>query len=51
MKFGDRECRFIPANLENIFSKYAQTAPDKLTLKELWHMTDANRNAFDFFGW
>lgn len=44
-------CRFIPANLENIFSKYACTVPDKLTFKELWHMTDATRNAMDFFGW
>ncbi|KAI3517079.1 hypothetical protein L1887_16286 [Cichorium endivia] len=47
----DTEGRFIPANLENIFSKYGRTVPDKLTFKELWHMTDATRNAFDFFGW
>ncbi|GAB2218836.1 hypothetical protein Drorol1_Dr00002068 [Drosera rotundifolia] len=47
----DTEGRFIPSNLENIFSKYARTVPDKLNLKELWHMTQANRNAFDFFGW
>nr|KAJ0194003.1 hypothetical protein LSAT_V11C800399290 [Lactuca sativa] len=47
----DTEGRFIPANLENIFSKYARTVPNKLTFKELWHMTDATRNAFDFFGW
>ncbi|KVI05128.1 hypothetical protein Ccrd_016558 [Cynara cardunculus var. scolymus] len=47
----DTEGRFVPANLENIFSKYALTVPDKLTFKELWHMTDATRNAFDFFGW
>ncbi|KAL4575355.1 hypothetical protein LXL04_022197 [Taraxacum kok-saghyz] len=47
----DTEGRFIPSNLENIFSKYGRTVPDKLTFKELWHMTDATRNAFDFFGW
>ena len=43
--------RYIPANLENMFSKYARTVPDKLTRYELWQMTEANRNAFDFFGW
>ncbi|KAJ0764006.1 putative plant seed peroxygenase [Helianthus annuus] len=47
----DTEGRFIPANLENMFSKYALTVPDKLSFKELWHMTDSTRNAFDFFGW
>ncbi|KAL8253430.1 hypothetical protein R6Q59_037123 [Mikania micrantha] len=47
----DTEGRFVPANLENIFSKYGHTKTDKLTFKELWHMTDSSRNAFDFFGW
>ncbi|KVI07365.1 Caleosin [Cynara cardunculus var. scolymus] len=47
----DTEGRFVPANLENIFSKYAHTKPDKLNFKELWDMTDGCRNAFDFFGW
>lgn len=44
-------CRYIPANFENMFSKYARSVPDKLTFWELWHMTEANRNALDFFGW
>ncbi|XP_050380753.1 peroxygenase-like isoform X1 [Argentina anserina] len=47
----DTEGRYIPAHLENLFSKYARTVPDKLSFKELWHMTQANRDAFDFFGW
>ncbi|KAL9225525.1 hypothetical protein vseg_001435 [Gypsophila vaccaria] len=47
----DTEGRFVPANIENAFSKYGLTKPDKLSLKELWNMTQANRNVFDFFGW
>ncbi|KAK9735213.1 hypothetical protein RND81_04G191300 [Saponaria officinalis] len=47
----DTEGRFVPANIENIFSKYGLTKTDKLSLKELWTMTQANRNVFDFFGW
>ena len=38
-------------NLENIFSKYARTVPDKLSLREIWAMTQANRFPFDLFGW
>ncbi|XP_009614481.1 peroxygenase-like [Nicotiana tomentosiformis] len=47
----DREGRYLPMHFENIFSKYARTVPDKLTLGELWDMTQANREVFDFFGW
>lgn len=45
------KCRYIPANLENMFSKYARTATDKLTIRELWDMTEGQRVSYDFFGW
>ncbi|KAF6144470.1 hypothetical protein GIB67_024697, partial [Kingdonia uniflora] len=31
--------------------KYAHTVPDKLTLKEIWDLTEGNRSTFDHFGW
>lgn len=46
-----KHCRFIPANLEIMFSKYSCKVPHKLTLRELWDMTQANSVAYDFFGW
>ncbi|KAL9674825.1 hypothetical protein QQ045_003024 [Rhodiola kirilowii] len=46
----DTEGRYIPEHMEQIFSKYAKTQPDKMTFKEIWHMTQSNRDAFDFFG-
>ncbi|PPS11574.1 hypothetical protein GOBAR_AA09064 [Gossypium barbadense] len=47
----DTEGRFMPVNLENMFTKYALTKPDNLSLKELWQMTEGNRAAFDYLGW
>nr|XP_043610100.1 probable peroxygenase 3 [Erigeron canadensis] len=47
----DTEGRYSPVNFENMFSKYGKTVPDKLSLRELWNMTEGNRVSFDLVGW
>ncbi|MQL95872.1 hypothetical protein Taro_028543 [Colocasia esculenta] len=47
----DTEGRFEPSKFEEIFSKYAITNPDALTLDELNTMLRSNRNLNDFMGW
>ena len=47
-----RHCnRFVPQKFEELFSKYAKTDKSRLHFNELYAMTNANRNAYDPFGW
>jgi hypothetical protein len=43
--------RFVPEKFEALFSKYAKTDKHRLHFNELFAMTQANRNAYDPFGW
>ncbi|KAL2632653.1 hypothetical protein R1flu_004132 [Riccia fluitans] len=47
----DTEGRFLPIKYEELWTKFAKTYPDKMNFKELWHMTNAMRVAYDPFGW
>lgn len=47
----DTEGRFNPQNFENQFSKYDKDNKGGLTLKEIWNLTEGNRNIFDPTGW
>ncbi|EFJ33827.1 hypothetical protein SELMODRAFT_167445 [Selaginella moellendorffii] len=46
----DHEGRFVPANFEQLFDKYA-THADRMSYKEIIAMTQGQRDAFDLFGW
>ncbi|RKP21007.1 Caleosin-domain-containing protein, partial [Rozella allomycis CSF55] len=41
----DTEGRFVPQKFEEIFSKYAKSDPEYLTLGELFCFTEGNRNS------
>ncbi|XWS30019.1 hypothetical protein CRYUN_Cryun24cG0082300 [Craigia yunnanensis] len=43
--------RYTSMYIENMFSKYTCTVPNKFTLGELWYMIKGNRESFEFFGW
>ena len=50
--------KFVHEKFDQLFEKHAKTyakgdpnVEPFLTLEEVWEMTQANRNVFDFFGW
>lgn len=47
----DSQGRFVPSKFEEIFSKYAQTDPNGLTLDELKKMLKTNREPKDYGAW
>ncbi|DBA86838.1 hypothetical protein WJX79_007684 [Trebouxia sp. C0005] len=47
----DTEGRFSPMAFENQFSKYDKDNKGGLTLKEIWNLTEGNRNIMDPTGW
>ncbi|KAI9146314.1 caleosin [Paraphysoderma sedebokerense] len=47
----DTEGRYVCQKFEEIFSKYDRDNKGSLTLKELWSLTEGNRNIMDPIGW
>jgi len=47
----DTEGRFNPQKFEECISKYDKDNKDGLNLKEIWTMTEGNRNIMDPTGW
>jgi hypothetical protein len=44
-------CRFVPAKLDEMFTKHAKTVPNALTKDELDEMLKDNREKMDVAGW
>ncbi|CAN6233555.1 unnamed protein product [Urochloa humidicola] len=47
----DDQGRFVPAKLDEMFTKHAKTVPNALTESELQEMLKANRQSNDVSGW
>ncbi|KAJ1280920.1 hypothetical protein BS78_04G268800 [Paspalum vaginatum] len=47
----DAQGRFVPAKLDEMFTKHAKTVPNALTEDEVEEMLKANRQSNDFAGW